>query len=85
MTQGEVRGRQESAGHLGSTPLPVGATNLSIAEILANPDGIILTRERNLEDDLVRAKLAIRHPEIRTLEGESRDEEEYVSPHEHDG
>ena len=56
---------------------------MSIAEILANPDGVILTRERDLEDDLIWAKLTIRHPEILTLGGESRkeDNEETVNSH----
>ena len=71
MTQGEVRVFQESAGHLGSTPLPVGAVKLDIAEILANADGVNLTWERDLEDDLVLIKMTFRHPEFRTLEGES--------------
>ena len=69
MTQGEVRGRQEGAGHLGSTPLPVSATKLSVAQVLANPVGVILTRERDLEDDFIWIKLTLRHPEILTLGG----------------
>ena len=69
MTQGEVRVSQECAGHLGSTPLPICAVKLDIAEILANPVGIILTGERDLEDDHVLIKMTLRHPEIRTLEG----------------
>ena len=69
MTQREVRGSKEGAGHLRSTPLPVSAVKLDIAEILANPDGVILTWERDLEDDLVLIKMTLRHPEIRTLEG----------------
>ena len=81
MTQREVRGGQEGAGHLGSTPLPVGAVKLDIAEILANPDGVILTGERGLEDDLVLIKMTLRHPEIRTLIGENREEEESVNSH----
>ena len=81
MTQREVRGGQEGAGHLGPTQLPVGAVNLSSAEILANPDGVILTWERDLEDDLVLIKMTLRHPEIRTLIGENREEEENVNSH----
>ena len=57
MTQGEVRVCQEGAGHLGSTPLPVGAAKLSIAEVLASLDGIILTLEWDLEDDLILIKI----------------------------
>ena len=53
MTQGEVRVGQEGAGHLGPTPLPVSAVKLDIAEILANLVSIILTWERDLEDDLI--------------------------------
>ena len=53
MTSGEVRVGQKSAGHLGSTPLPVSAVKLSIADVLANRDGVVLAREWNLEDDLV--------------------------------
>ena len=81
MTPGEVRVSEEGAGHLGSTPLPVSAVKLSIAEILANPDGVILTWERDLEDDLVLIKMTLRHPEIRTLIGENREEEENVNSH----
>ena len=81
VTPGEVRVSEKGAGHLGSTPLPVRAVRLSIAEVLANPDGVILTRERNLEDDLVRAKLTIRHPEILTLGGESREADENENSH----
>ena len=81
MTQREVRGGQEGAGHLGSTPLPVRATKLSIAEILANPVGVILTGERDLEDDLVLIKMTLRHPEILTLEGESRQKKNNVFYH----
>ena len=66
MTSGEVRISEESAGHLGSTPLPVGA------EVLANPDSVILTREWKLEDDLVWTKITFCNPELRTLGGESR-------------
>ena len=57
MTSGEVRVSEEDAGHLGSTPLPVGAVKLSIAEVLANPDGVILTGEWDLDDDLVRNQI----------------------------
>ena len=81
MTQGEVRGRQEGAGHLGSTPLPISAVSIDIAEILANYDGIIRTGERDFVDDLIRAKLTLRHPEILTLGGESREEEVYENSH----
>ena len=82
MTQGEVRIFQEGTGHLGPAPLPVGAVKLDITKILANPDCVILTWERDLEDDLVRAKLTLRHPEIRTLMGgENRKEEENVNSH----
>ena len=85
MTQGEVRGRQESAGRLGPAPLPVFATKLSIAEILANPDGFIhiRSRERDRENDFIQSKLTLRHPEILTLGGESRkeDNEETVNSH----
>ena len=81
MTQREVRGSQEGAGHLRSTPLPVSAVKLSSAEILANNDGVIRTRERDLVDDGTRAKLTLRHPEILTLGGESRKEEEYENSH----
>ena len=81
MTQRQVRGRQEGAGHLRSTPLPVFATKLRVAEILANPVGVILTGERDLVDDLIWAKLTLRHPEIRTLGGESREEEDYENSH----
>ncbi len=42
MTPGEVRGGQEGAGHLGPTPLPVKAVKLDVAEVLANPDGVIV-------------------------------------------
>ena len=72
MTLGEVGVSEEGAGHLGSTPLPVSAVKLSIAEILASPDGIILTWEWNLEDDLIWSEIAIRHPELRALGGEGR-------------
>ena len=81
MTQGEVRVFQECTGHLGSTPLPIIAVNIDIAEILANYDGIIRTGERDLVDDLIWAKLTLRHPEIRTLGGKSREEEEYENSH----
>ena len=64
MTQREVRGSQEGAGHLRSTPLPVSAVKMDIAEILANNDGAILCRELHLVDDITRAKLTLRHPEI---------------------
>ena len=77
MTQREVRGSKEGAGHLRSTSLPVSATKLRSAEILANPDGVIRTRERDLVDNITMAKLTLRHPEILTLGGESRKEEEY--------
>ena len=82
-TPGEVRVSKKGAGHLGSAPLPVRAVRLSIAEVLANPDGVILTGERNLEDDLVLIKMTLRHPEILTLGGESRkeDNEETVNSH----
>ena len=76
MTPGEVKVSEEAAGHLGSTPLPERAVKLSLAKVLANLDGIILTRECDLEDDLVWTKITIRHPEIRTLGGESRKEED---------
>ena len=75
MTSGEVRVGQESAGHLGSTPLPVTAAKLDIAEVLAYRDGIILTRKWDLEDDLICVKVTIRHPELRTLRGERRKED----------
>ena len=82
MTQREVRGSQEGAGHLRSTPLPVSAVKLDIAEVLANPDGVILTWERDLENDLVLIKMTLRHPEILTMEGETREEnEENVNSH----
>ena len=55
MTQREVRGSEEGAGHLRSTPLPVSATKLRSAEILANPDGVIRTRERDLVDNITMA------------------------------
>ena len=42
-------------GHLRSTPLPVSATKLRSAEILANPDGVIRTRERDLVDNITMA------------------------------
>ena len=76
MTPGEVKVSEEAAGHLGSTPLPERAVKLSLAKVLANLDGIILTWECDLEDDLVWTKITIRHPEIRTLGGESRQEED---------
>ena len=76
MTKMKVRVGQEGAGQLGPTPLPVSAVKLDIAEVLANSDGIILIRERDLEDDLVLIKMTLRHPEIRTLEGENREVEE---------
>ena len=53
VTTRKVRGCQEGAGHLWPTPLPVLASKLRIAEVLANPDGVIMTGERDLEDDLV--------------------------------
>ena len=81
MTTREVRVSEKSACCLGSTPLPVRATKLSIAEVLANPDGVILTGERDLEDDLVLIKMTLRHPEIRTLIGESREEDENENSH----
>ena len=81
MTQREVRVSHEGAGHLGSTPLPVSAVKLDIAEILANPDGVILTWERDLEDDFVLIKMTLRHPEIRTLEGEGRQKKNNESYH----
>ena len=83
MTPGEVRALQEGAGQLGPTPLPVCAVNLSVAEILTNPVGVILTWEQDLEDDLVLIKMTLRHPEILTLGGESRkeDNEETVNSH----
>ena len=62
-----VRVGQEGAGHLGATPLPVSAVKLSFAEVLASPGGVILTRERDLEDDLIWTEITIRDPEIRTL------------------
>ena len=52
MTQREVRVRQKGAGQLGSTPLPVTAAKLDIAEVLAYCDGVFLTREGDMEDDL---------------------------------
>ena len=76
MTLGEVRVSEEGAGHLGSTPLPVSAVNLDIAQVLASPDGVILTWKWDLGDDLVWTKITIRHPELRTLGGESREEED---------
>ena len=76
MTPGEVRVSEEAAGQLGSTPLPVSAVKLSIAEVLASPGGVILTREWNLGDDLVWSEITFRDPEIRTLGGESRNEDE---------
>ena len=76
MTSGEVGALQEGAGQLGPTPLPVGAVNLSVAEILANPDVVILTRERDLGDDLVLIKMTLRHPEIRTCRYERREKDE---------
>ena len=57
MTSGEVRGGQESTGHLGSTPLPINAAKLSIAEVLACLDGVILIGKWNLDDDLVLIKV----------------------------
>ena len=75
MTSGEVRISQKGAGHLGSTPLPEIAVKLDIAEVLANRGGVILTRHRDLEDDLVFIKVTLRHPELRTLGGESNREE----------
>ena len=82
MTPGEVRVSEEAAGQLGSTPLPVSAVKLSIAEVLASPGGVILTRERDLEDDLIWSEITFRDPEIRTLGGESRNEEEQnISSH----
>ena len=59
MTPGEVRVSKEGASQLGSTPLPVSAVKLSLAEVLANPGGVSLTREWNLEDDLVWTKITI--------------------------
>ena len=81
MTSGEVGALQEGAGQLGPTPLPVGAVNLSVAEILANLDVVILTRERDLGDDLVLIQMTLRHPEIRTrrYEGREKDEENVIS------
>ena len=76
MTLGQVRGGQEAAGHLGPTPLPVRASKLSIAYVLTNLDGTILTWERDLKDDLILVKLTLRHPEIRTLRGDGREEQE---------
>ena len=64
MTQGEVRVFQEGAGHLGSTPLPVSAVKLDIAEILANPDAVILVGKRDLENDFILVKMTLRNPEI---------------------
>ena len=64
MTQRQVRGRQEGAGHLGSTPLPVSAVKLDIAEVLANPDGVILTLKWDLENDFILVKMTLRNPEI---------------------
>ena len=82
MTQWEVRVGQEGAGHLRPTPLPVRAVKLSVAEVLANLGGVFLIWKRGLEDDLVLIKMTLRHPEIRTLEGKSREEEEdNVSSH----
>ena len=81
MTPGEVRVSEKSTGHLGTAPLPVGAVKLSNAEILANPYRVILTGERDLEDDLVLIKMTLRHPEILTLEGESRQKKNNVSYH----
>ena len=52
MTQRQVRVGKEGAGHLVSSPLPVTAAKLDIAEVLAYCDGIFLTWERDLEDDL---------------------------------
>ena len=72
MTQREVRGSEEGAGHLRSTPLPVSAVKLSSAEILANNDGVIRTRERDLVNYITRDKLTLRNPEILTLGGKSR-------------
>ena len=72
MTPGEVRVSEEGAGQLGSTPLPVSTVKLDIAEVLANGDGVFLTWERDLEDDLSWTQIAIRHPELRALGGESR-------------
>ena len=76
MTPGEVRALQEGAGQLGPTPLPVCAVNLSVAEILANLDVVILTRERDLGDDLVLIQMTLRHPEIRTRRYERREKDE---------
>ena len=76
MTPGEVGALQEGAGQLGPTPLPVCAVNLSVAEILANPDVVILTRERDLGDDLVLIQMTLRHPEIRTRRYERREKDE---------
>ena len=58
MTKREDRGGQEDASHLGPSPLRVHAVKLDIAEVLVNPDGVILAGERDLEDDLVLIKLA---------------------------
>ena len=81
MTQRKVRVGKEGAGHLWPTPLPVSTVKLNITEILANLQSVILTWERDLVDDLIRAKLTLRHPEILTLGGESRKEEENVNSH----
>ena len=75
MTQREVRVGKKGAGHLFSSPLPVTAAKLDIAEVLAYCDGVFLTWERDLKDDLRWTEFAIRHPELRALGGESRKEE----------
>ena len=57
MTLGEVRVGQESTCHLGSTPLPVSAAKLDIAEVLTYRDGVILTWKWDLDDDIVLIKV----------------------------
>ena len=81
MTTREVRRGQEGAGLLGPTPMPVSATKLTATELLANPDGVILTGELDLEDDLIWAKMTLRYPEIHALRGKSREEKENIPFH----
>ena len=59
MTPREVRAFKEGAGHLGPTPLPVGAVNMCVAEVLTNLGGVFLIGEGGSEDDLVLIKMTL--------------------------
>ena len=52
------------------------AVKLSVAEVLANLDVVILTWEWDLGDDLVLIKMTLRDPEIRTRGYEKREKNE---------